>query len=213
MDTLDYTTIYKKTEQYVTGLFEEKHPAHLVFHNLDHTKGVVARASEISGHYQLSEKDMLIIFIASWFHDTGYLFSGPVDHEKQSVEVMKEFVDKYEIEEDVFEEATGCIMATSHPRNPLNLLQEILCDADTYHFGTKDFKRTNKLAFDETQTLNQGHISKQEFDEATLLMLRHHQFYTSYCRELLSDYKKKNMKKLKKKSEKLQQEEEHQKEV
>jgi len=208
MDTLDYTTIYKKTEQYVVRLFEDKHPDHLVFHNLEHTKNVVAKATEISGHYQLSEKDMLIIFIASWFHDTGYLFSGPTDHEAKSVEMMSEFAKKYEIEDDVRDEAAGCIMATSHPRNPTNLLQEILCDADTYHFGTKDFKLTNKLAFEETQTLNQGNISKSEFDEATLLMLRHHQFYTSYCRELLSDYKKKNMKKLKKKSEKLHEEEE-----
>jgi len=207
METLDYTTIYKKTEQYVTGLFETKHLPQLVFHNLDHTKAVVARANEISGHYQLSEKDMLIVYIAAWFHDTGYLYSGAQDHESKSVELMTEFVKKYEIDEDIIDEAGGCIMATSHPRNPTNLLQEIICDADTYHFGTKDFKFTNKLAFEETSTLNQGQISKPEFDEATLLMLRHHQFYTSYCRELLSDYKKKNMKKLKKKSEKVQADE------
>ena len=43
----------------------------------------------------------------------------------------------------------SCIMATKLPRNPKNLLEEIICDADTYHLGTKDFKKTNKQAFEE----------------------------------------------------------------
>ena len=35
----------------------------LVFHNLEHTRKVVARAKEIASHYDLSEKDQAILYI------------------------------------------------------------------------------------------------------------------------------------------------------
>ncbi|MDB5203855.1 MAG: metal-dependent phosphohydrolase sub domain protein [Ferruginibacter sp.] len=200
---MDYSTIYKKTEQYVIQLFEDHHPVQFVFHNLQHTQNVVNRTNEISGHYQLSEKDMLIVFIAAWFHDTGYLFVPAAQHEEKSVGIMREFVKKYDVPGEIADEVAACIMATRHPRNPSGLLQEIICDADTYQFGSKEFKQTNKLAYQEVQNHTNGIVPKQKFDEDTLEMLKHHQFYTSYCRDLLSSAKKANMKKLKKNKEKV----------
>jgi hypothetical protein len=35
----------------------------------------VQRTKEIAGHYYLSEKDMLAVFVAAWFHDTGFVES------------------------------------------------------------------------------------------------------------------------------------------
>jgi hypothetical protein len=84
------------------------------------------------------------------------------------------------------------------PRSPVNQLQEIICDADTYHFGTKDFKETNKLNLEELRLRN-GEVDRKAFDEGTEKMLTIHIFYTNYCRNLLDDMKEKNLKKLKKK--------------
>lgn len=195
---MDYSNIYKKTEQHVSGLFEQNQHSTLVFHNLKHTKNVVSRTNEIAGHYQLSEKDMLIVFMGAWFHDTGFLFVKAGDHEVKSVEVMKEFSKKHEVPDEIIHDVALCIMATRHPRNPQGLLQEILCDADTYHFGTKEFKKTNKCAFIEKQNDRGTPTSKNEFNEEALMMLKQHRFYTSYCSDLLNDQKKMNMKKLKK---------------
>ena len=68
---MSYAPVYKKTESYVTEMFHKHQSEQLVFHNLEHTKGVVKRAVEIAGHYHLSEEDMMIIFVSAWFHDTG----------------------------------------------------------------------------------------------------------------------------------------------
>lgn len=195
---MDYTNIYKKTEQHVISLFEQNQHSTLVFHNLKHTKNTISRTNEIAGHYQLSEKDMLIVFMAAWFHDTGYLFGRAEEHEDKSVEVMMEFSKKQEVPDEITREVTACITATRHPRNPEGMLQEIVCDADTYHFGTKEFRESNKLAFLEMQHLRGSDFSKTEFNQGTLEMLKHHRFYTSYCADLLNDQKKSNMKKLKK---------------
>src|SRR5687768_14448907 len=140
---MDNHNMYKKIEKHVKGLFEDKADPSLVFHNLKHTQIVVARAKEIAGHYHLSEKDMLTVFAAAWFHDTGYLFAVPAVHEAKSVELMKDFMAANNgIDNELTAAIEQCILATKSTVNPSNILQHIVCDADTYHFGTKDFKIT-----------------------------------------------------------------------
>ena len=101
-------------------------------------------------------------------------------------------------DEKIIDQIEACILATKFPRIPKNLLQQIICDADTYHFGTKDFKNTNKQAFKE-HSLRTGDTDRSKFNEQTIEMLETHQFYTNYAKQLLNERKTKNMKKLQKK--------------
>ena len=193
---MDHNSLYKKTEQYVSGLFNANKKEVLVFHTLQHTRNVVERTKEIAGHYHLSDEEMLILYIAAWFHDTGHLFAEPAKHEEMSVELMKNFMQEQHAEASLVEEIQTCIMATKPPRNPGSLLQEIICDADTFHLGTKEFKNTNKLAYQE-MVIRNGEISKTEFNKQTFEFLEGHQFYTAYCKDLLDETKRVNIKKLK----------------
>ncbi len=196
---MDNNSIYKKVEQHVVDLFDKNADETLVFHNLRHTKTVVSRTKEIAGHYDLSEKDMLVLYVAAWFHDTGHLFTKPVGHEAKSAEIMRNFMRDYGDDKTPIEEIEQCIMATEAPRNPDKLVEEIICDADTYHLGTKEFKETNKNVLAELELKNNGRINRyQAFKDAVALM-EEHRFYTSYCRERLEEQKQKNIKKLKKK--------------
>ncbi len=195
---MDHHKLYKKIEEYVTGLFEQMHAPALVFHNLQHTQNVVKHTQEIAGHYKVTEDEMLVLYTAAWFHDTGHLFTDPSRHEKMSCEVMRKFMKDHVEDGKIIEQVEECIMATKFPRNPKNLLQQIICDADTYHFGTKDFKDTNKRAFEE-RSLRSGDSDKEKFNIDTIEMLGAHQFYTNYAKELLNERKEKNMKKLRKK--------------
>ena len=43
-----------------------------------------------------------------------------------------------------------------------------------------------------------GYISKHEWNKQTLKLLENHRFYTDYCKDLLSEKKKKNIKGIKK---------------
>src|SRR6266487_5323760 len=200
MRFMNNNIVYKKTEEYVASLFERMHDPDLIYHNLNHTRCVVERAKEIAGHYHLSEADMMVLYVAAWFHDTGHLFTEASRHEEKSVELMKEFITDYITDPELINKIEESILATREPRHPANLLQQILCDADTYHFGTKEFKETNKQVRKE-YILREGEIDKREWDKRTLDMLELHQYYTTYCQGLLDDKKKSNMKKLKKKIE------------
>src|SRR6476659_100163 len=140
---MNYNNFCKQIENYVTGIFEKAHNPNLVYHDLTHTKTVVERSKEIAEHYYLSERDMMILWAAAWFHDTGHLFTDTAHHEEKSVQVMKEFMAGNNNEAELTPEIESAILSTKAPRHPGNLLQQILCDADTYHFGTKEFKDSN----------------------------------------------------------------------
>ncbi len=192
--------LYKKTEQYVTELFNNnKNPA-LVFHNLDHTKSVVERTKEIAGHYYLSENDMLVVYVAAWFHDTGYMFTDAEHHEEKSVELMKEFMKNFSEDETLLQMIEECILATRPPLQHDTLLKQIICDADTYHFGTKEFKDTNKKVWEEFNYRGTV-MSEKEWAVKTIDLLENHEFFTKYCKDTLQEKKEKNMKKIKRKSE------------
>ena len=163
-------TINKKAGEYVTALFEKMHNPNLVYHNLEHTKYVVQRTNEIAAHYNLNEKELTISSLAAWFHDTGHLFTDASKHEEQSVEIMKKFMTENDNDPQLIAEIEGCILATKFPRHPQNLLQEIICDADTYHLGTKEFKEVNKKVFEE-HLLRVGPESKEEWNKETLELL------------------------------------------
>ena len=190
--------LYKKIESYVTGLFETQHNETLAFHNLKHTQNVVDRTKEIAGHYHVNEKEILTLYTAAWFHDTGHLFTEPAKHEAMSAEIMRKFMQDHTNDAALINNIEQCIMVTKSPRHPANLLQQIICDADTYNLGTKKFKDTNKAAMLEYKLKN-GKLDKLEFNKDTIKMLEEHEFYTTYCKDLLSATKELNMKKLKKK--------------
>jgi predicted metal-dependent HD superfamily phosphohydrolase len=198
---MEYNNLYKKIEHYVTGLYNTLQDDTLVFHNLKHTQNVVDRTKEIAGHYHVNEKEMLILYTAAWFHDTGYLFTEAAKHEEMSVDIMKKFMADHSAEPEMIDEIDKCIMATKSPRNPVNLLQQIICDADTYNLGTKEFKDTNKRVMEEQQ-LKGIPTNKIDFNKGTIKMMQLHQFYTTYCKDLLSVTKELNMKKTKSKIEK-----------
>jgi predicted metal-dependent HD superfamily phosphohydrolase len=193
------TNIYKQVANYVTALYERSPHPNLLYHNLAHTKSVVERTQEIAAHYQLNETEMLILYVAAWFHDSGHLFAEIEKHEDKSVELFRDFAtQEANMDATVKAAIEDCILSTRMPRNPKNKLHEILCDADTYNLGTKEFKGTNKLVRKEFALRGYG-SSLDDWYANSLDLLEKHVYYTPYCKALLDERKQKNIKWLKSK--------------
>lgn len=183
--------IVKQVSEYVEKLFQDYPNPKLYYHNIGHTRSVVKHAEEISQHCQLSSADKMILMAAAWFHDVGHLITGMYEHEKKSVAVMKLFLSCSNVEEETIDKIAGCIMSTKLPSCPDNLLEEILCDADTYHLGTDEFLISDESVrkeFDPT-----GNIKDAEWNKQTLQFLLQHKYYTSFCQERLIDGKNINI--------------------
>ena len=189
---MDHHFLYKQVEQHVTSLFESHKDPRLVYHNLEHTSQVVGRANEIAAHYNVSEDDMLVLYTAAWFHDTGYLFSVREGHEKKSAEVMRAFMADQIHDDNLLRQIEECIMATLRKEAPVTLPQQIICDADTYHLGTKEFREVNKRVRKE-QEMFEGYIDRGDWSREAINFLKQHNYYTSYCKDLLGEKKQKNI--------------------
>src|SRR5690348_5153760 len=127
-----YGEILDNIKQYIGNLFNQYKVDCLLYHNLAHTKFVVERTEEIAANYSLQEPDLFIVSASAWFHDTGHLNGGLKLHEDRSVEMMKKFFDGTEVSRSIIDKIESCICATKFPHKPKSLLEEILCDADTY---------------------------------------------------------------------------------
>lgn len=194
--TMNYYTLLDETKQYVTSFFHTHVNENLVYHNQQHTENVVNAATDIANHYQLSDQDYFTVICAAWFHDIGY-FIDPTHHEEKGAQEAILFLKGKGVEEQVVLNVTACIYATRLPQKPQTLLEQIVADADLFHFGTSKFGDYNKVMRREYMALHHVSISKDEWRRRTIELLQGHQYHTDYCRVLLNDTKAKNLEKLK----------------
>lgn len=165
----------------------------LLYHNYDHTERVVSRADEIAVGMNVSERERNILAVAAWFHDTGHLNGDQQGHEDRSIMMLADFLRSQSFEDDEFvKDVERCIGATRFLQQPTDVLEEIMSDADTYHFGTREFRDTNKRVKEELRL--RGHADQTEnWTERTLRILERQRFYTPYATNLLSEGKEANV--------------------
>lgn len=205
---MQIASIIEAAGQYVKAQYQQHPNPNLVYHDLTHTQQVVDAAEQIAAHYRLQEQDLLVVMVAAWFHDTGYLLGNFRDHEDKGAELARTFLQSQQVPEAIQQQVAGCIMATKMPQNPHNLLEEIVCDADLFHLGSKHYKERSKVMRQEvTATLGKD-ISSGAWAGTSLIFLENHQYFTDYCRVLLKQQKEENIAWLKRKMEKKLKEEE-----
>ncbi len=183
--------VLSKVKIFVTELFFQRTLSFLKYHNLRHTESVVDRANEIAVHYTMDDSEKFCLITAAWFHDTGHLFNELAEHEQAGADLMSSFLKSFFIEEDMIGKIADCIMATRLPSDPKTMIEKILCDADTYHFGTKEFRITDPKVYEETEARLHIHIENKIYK--SIHLLESHHFFTDYCQDLLKKGKEENI--------------------
>lgn len=203
---MNYAQLLEEVKQEVTHFFQLHENPGFTYHNLAHTERVVTNAGLLARHYQLDDKDFFIVTTAAWFHDTGYYINGATDHELRGTEMAAAFLQKKGVDESIITAVQNCIMATSLPQSPKNLLEQIVCDADLFHLGTDEFPDQNKKMRKEAEWRLNKKISKQDWRTGTIRLLEAHHFQTDYGKTLLNEKKKENLQRLKDKEEDVPEE-------
>ncbi|MDR6943481.1 Pycsar system effector family protein [Mucilaginibacter pocheonensis] len=192
---MKFQPLLEEVKNYIISYFDVHHDPELIYHNLKHTKDVVASATQIANHYQLNDEEFFIVISAAWFHDTGY-FTDKNNHEVKSAEIAHHFLKQQKVDADVINKVNSCILATQMPQKPTNLLEEILCDADLFHLGTDSFREKSKLMRREMEAIGHKELDKDAWRTGNIQLLQSHHYFTDYCRLLLNDQKEKNLAKL-----------------
>ena len=198
---------------YVIGLFNQSDTSDLYFHSLEHTSNVAARVMEVALHEHVAGDQQIILQVAALFHDTGHLNGTMEGHEARSVEMMRSFAAMNGFTDTAFlDEVEKCIMATRMPYQPATKLEEIMCDGDVYHFGTPEFRETNKQVKKEMIARGYEQYTKNWLQRSYEL-LQTHRFFTPWCQQHLAEGKMENIEWVRKKILKKQTEEAGKKET
>lgn len=174
--------IIKKAEEFIDTFFREKLSPKLIYHNFGHTVDTVEHARKIAKKSGLSDDELEIVTLASWFHDAGYVeaYKG---HEDRSIEIAGKFLMENNYPEEKTKKVLGCIEATKMPQTPKNLVEQVMCDADLIHLGLEDFFEYSDLLKTEWEKNNIIKVDDAEWHKISVELLSSHKFFTPYARK------------------------------
>ena len=201
--------ILSKVKEFIGKTFREKGSSDSLYHNFTHTAEVAKAAEEIANAMGIDENDKEALLIASWFHDIGHTQCCE-GHEDIGIEMATKFLKENNYPDEGIAKVVSLINATRMPRDPKNILEEIICDADLHHLGTSNFEVKGNLFKSEIEALNSCQISEADWLKNNLKFFNEHKFFTDYAKERFETQKNINYikieKKLKKVNKKMEEE-------
>ena len=130
--------LLKEIEKYSSDFIIRESSVKLTYHTIEHTRQIVKNAEIIGANENLNEDEMNILLTSAWFHDIGYIknYQG---HEKESVAIAANFLKLKDVDKDISDLVSECILATTLPQQPTNKIANVLCDADMMHLGVENY--------------------------------------------------------------------------
>lgn len=179
-------------EQYPIVVQQLNHglDARYTYHGLRHTLDVIEQSEQIGIALKCSEQEIQLLKIAALFHDLGFVHTRK-GHEKASAELFL-LASEHKLNDTERQQISSCILATIMPQTPLNLLEQIICDADLDYLGRSDFE---KISLDLFQEMNAcGEMSDlHKWDEIQVVFLDKHRFHTSFNQSRRNEQKSQHL--------------------
>ena len=181
--------IIAEAKRVATNIIQNKVPPLFVFHNMNHTQDVASSVQVLAGHHQLGDLDEFTVFVAAWFHDTGFSAGRVEGHEEESIKLAIEFLNQHKADTETINLVSSCIHATRMPQVPGHMLEKILCDADLYHLGTSEYLEWSNLLKKELVNYHKNEISEEKWRQDNIGFLRAHNFCTAHAQLSLEPVK------------------------
>lgn len=187
---------FQDISERVLSVLEKELDPRLTYHNLAHTKDVMAQVVRIAKGEEINDpKDVLLLRIAALFHDTGFLHTYK-HHEERSCEIMWDHLKDEKLDPEDIDKIKGMIMATKIPQTPYNKLEEIICDADLDYLGRNDFEKISNGLKEEF--LIYGVIKGEaDWDPLQIRFFEAHSYFTKTCKEGRDPKKQEHLQQLK----------------
>lgn len=190
---MNYQELLKKVEEQVMVFYRDHSDAALFYHNKSRTKETLEIVKRIADHYQLDDRSFFIVCAAAAFLYPGFHQSREKNRESKSAELAGTILQLINVDHDTIEEIKKCILATGPSQNPTTQLEKILCDANTYYFGTRSFLDKIKLLRKEEEAVNGAKINGTTWRTSMINMLQAHRYHTDLCQLLLNETKAANL--------------------
>ena len=139
---------FEKLYAFIINKLEVGLPPYLIYHNVNHTKGVITASGHLAITEGINGEDLLLLKTAALLHDSGFL-QNPHDHEELSCKIARKYLPDYEYTADQIDRVCHMIMATKIPQTASDHLARVLCDADLYYLGTDQYTAYAEILFKE----------------------------------------------------------------
>jgi predicted metal-dependent HD superfamily phosphohydrolase len=185
--------IIEQAEQFIYNLLKDNLSELFTYHNFNHTLDVVNAVKVLTEHENIEKTDSEIVQIAAWFHDCGYIH-GSTNHEDLSISIATNFLNDQQVSEDYIFKVSSLIEATKYNKVPNNILEQIIRDADYYHFSTDNYFKRCELLRKEWDKTQDKIFTDIEWAKANLKMLsKDHKYNTAYAKENWTGPKQNNI--------------------
>lgn len=182
-----------EAEEFITTFFDERLDPKYSYHNLEHTKNVVAAIETICKAEKIDQEKTRMLILAGWFHDAGYI-DGIKNHEKRSVKIALPFLQDKKISDDIQQNVSDLILATTFNYIPRNKLEKIIKDADNAHLAMANYPETLAKLRKEWESLNNNKYSDTEWITLNVDFLKNHQYHTKFAQTEWQKIKDNNLK-------------------
>jgi predicted metal-dependent HD superfamily phosphohydrolase len=162
------------------------------YHNLQHTENIINAINEIADGMGLNDQQRLILLVAGWFHDVGYV-SQIEGHEQMGARMAEQFLKDKKVDAEDISEVKSCILSTRYPQHPGSILEQVICDADLLHLGQKKFLHKAALIREEWRLTRRLTYTDEQWHSLNLEFISRHVFHTAYCRKNYDKRKSKNI--------------------
>lgn len=196
-----------EVEKFVSTLLRNELNHSFVYHNLGHTQRVVKYTKELIEGENIDKNNAENLIIAAWFHDTGFT-KGIDNHEENSVEIAKSFLENQNVKKEKIELISNLILATKIGFEPTSNLERIIIDADCAHFKNKSYPEISELLRNEWEENRDKRFTDKEWaQESISFFTKDHRYYTKHALNNWQNGKDKNLATLFKRLKKYKQEE------
>ncbi len=181
-------------QEIILDRLENELPAYLYYHNVKHTIDVVNQVELIGYGEGVDDEAILLLKTAALFHDAGHII-GYDNHEFYGTQLAKEYLPKFQYNQDQIDRICDLIMATQIPPNPRNLLEKIMCDADLDYLGRSDFIPVSNTLYEELKEQDKiGDLN--QWNRMQLKFISHHQYFTQTAINLREVNKQKQIERI-----------------
>ena len=182
---------------YATKYLKDELPGDFLYHNFAHTYSVVDYCSQFCVALDIAQEEQEDLEIAAWLHDMGYLTTYE-QHEAASVKLAEELLRERQYPEERINRIRRLIMATIPTRQPSDVLEMIIKDADLNNLGSEAFIELGENLRHEWNKFLGREYNQLEWYRNSMAFLKGHQYFTEPARVRFGHQKKDNQKKVKK---------------
>jgi predicted metal-dependent HD superfamily phosphohydrolase len=186
---------FQQATGYAIDLLQHGLLSVFTYHSLHHTQEVAKfcrRLAELEG---IDEKNTRLLLTAAHFHDTGLTTISSINvdaytavravHEETAVQIARHILPGYGFTAEEINTVSRLIMATKWGREPTDLLEQIISDADMSSIGREPeyFMRSSQALRDELESFGIW-IPDVEWYQNQKELLETHVYHTPSARGL-----------------------------